>query len=152
MRLSTALAAVFLVILVTLTDCKKKESDDTGLWMVLAAYFMNSGGALGGTKSPGDVLTGSAGTSSFTFTNESQSKTTSGQITRYTGSPFISLCPPPYTTCGFAIQVSGVGLLSAPLSGYGGSSTSNLRAEAYADLSGADCNIAQTYNIVQTAF
>lgn len=156
--MQTKIIAFLLVSLFALGYCKKKDDDNLPLLAALAALASTTT-SLGGSKAPGDVLSGqmaaSLSTKTFAMTNETTGKSVSGTY-RVNTSGFLTMFPSGSTTTGgYAILIPGIGLLAAPLSGYsssGGSPTTSMRAEAYVDLSGADCStIAGTYNLVQSA-
>lgn len=142
--------ALFMFSLLLITSCDKKSKNNKGLLALL--LLQGSAGStlkLGGTKAPGDVLTGTIDSRSYQFTNETTVQSISGDVITY-ASGFKALWNQAAGMGPFAIVIPGVGMISGPFSADGGSS---LRAETYVDISGADCTAVNgTYNIVQSAF
>ncbi len=140
--------------------CKKEKDDNSLMLLALAALGSNSRVSYGGTRSPGDVLTGemaaAANSRTFVLTNLTTNETVRGSVTTYSGSPFVALVSAPsYTQGGFALPIAGVGLMATPVSGYtnaGGSAVTSMRAEVYAERS-TDCgDFSGSFNTVQSAF
>lgn len=143
----------------------KKEKDDSSILLAVAALLAgtsttnSSNISYGGTKSPGDVMTGDmvkANYGNFSFTNLTTNEKISGQVTTYSSSPFIALMSAPsYTQGGFAIPIEGVGLLATPISGYsnaGGAPVTAMRAELYTEKSSNCSDVSGTFNTVQAMF
>ncbi|MBE8415805.1 hypothetical protein IQA55_08500, partial [Leptospira borgpetersenii serovar Tarassovi] len=154
----------FAVLSMTVLNCKK-EKDDSSILLAVAALLTgtsttnSSNISYGGTKSPGDVMTGDmvkANYGNFSFTNLTTNEKISGQVTTYSSSPFIALMSAPsYTQGGFAIPIEGVGLLATPISGYsnaGGAPVTAMRAELYTEKSSNCSDVSGTFNTVQAMF
>lgn len=142
---------VLLALIVLLVYCQK-NNDDTLLTLGLLSLNNLATTTLGGSKTPGDVLNGTYTPLTYRFANETTGQSSSGTSTRLS-SGFITLMPAGSTTNGsYAMLVPGIGLIAAPLSGY--SSTVNLRAETYVDVTAAPCTTGMnlTYNVVQSAW
>ncbi|UPY79110.1 hypothetical protein FH581_009755 [Leptospira weilii] len=158
-RLLTSVAIFCMIVL----NCKK-EKDDSSILLAVAAILAgssthNSNISYGGTKSPGDVMTGDmvkANYGNFSFTNLTTNEKISGQVATYSASPFIALLSAPsYTQGGFAIPIEGVGLLATPISGYsnaGGAPVTAMRAEVYTEKSSNCSDVTGTFNMVQAMF
>ncbi|TGL70637.1 hypothetical protein [Leptospira kmetyi] len=149
------------ILCVCATDCKKENNDSSNLFALAALYAGASSRSVsyGGTKSPGDVMTGDmvkTNYGSFSFTNLTTNEKISGQVTTYTSSPFIALMSAPsYSQGGFAIPIEGVGLLATPISGYsnaGGAPVTPMRAEVYTEKSSNCSDVAGTFNTIQAMF
>uniref|UniRef100_UPI000B201996 hypothetical protein n=1 Tax=Leptospira santarosai TaxID=28183 RepID=UPI000B201996 len=160
----TRLLISLAVLGITALNCKK-EKDDSSTLLAVAALLAGTSAtnssniSYGGTKSPGDVLTGDmvkANYGNFSFTNLTTNEKISGQVTTYTSSPFIALLSAPsYTQGGFAIPIAGVGLLATPISGYsnaGGAPVTAMRAEVYTEKSSNCSDVSGTFNVVQAMF
>ncbi|RHX81587.1 hypothetical protein DLM76_02580 [Leptospira yasudae] len=157
----TRVFTMFTILCMTVVDCKKENNDSSAL-MVVAALFASASNrsvSYGGTKSPGDVMTGDmvkANYGSFSFTNLTTNEKISGQVATYSSSPFIALLSAPsYSQGGFAIPIDGVGLLATPISGYsnaGGAPVTSMRAEVYAEKSTNCSDVSGTFNTVQAMF
>ncbi|EKS09306.1 hypothetical protein [Leptospira santarosai] len=160
----TRLLISLAVLGITALNCKK-EKDDSSTLLAVAALLAGTSStnssniSYGGTKSPGDVLTGDmvkANYGNFSFTNLTTNEKISGQVATYTSSPFIALLSAPsYTQGGFAIPIAGVGLLATPISGYsnaGGAPVTAMRAEVYTEKSSNCSDVSGTFNVVQAMF
>ncbi|KXZ28302.1 MULTISPECIES: hypothetical protein [Leptospira] len=160
----TRFLTVLVIICTTVFNCKKDNDNSSTLLAVAVLLAGSSTNSLspisyGGTKSPGDVMTGDmvkANYGNFSFTNLTTNEKISGQIATYTSSPFIALMSAPsYTQGGFAIPIEGVGLFATPISGYtnaGGAPITAMRAEVYTEKSSNCSDVSGTFNMVQAMF